>query len=136
MHAVAGDTGQRLTIAGVFCILTKRMGNFMLPLVTAGAGLDLVFLQIQGPFRMRRHMTFKAFSVFHRNAFDRLQGLFHKHCLFLRFFMARSACIRFTYSQILLFRRMLLVTHDTAAFFICQMDIVVFYFQCVLFMAA
>ena len=44
MHAVAGDTGQRLTIAGVFCILAKRMGNFMLPVMTAGAGPDVVFL--------------------------------------------------------------------------------------------
>jgi hypothetical protein len=44
MHAVAGDTSQRLTIAGVFYIITKRMGNFMLPLVTAGAGSDPVFL--------------------------------------------------------------------------------------------
>ena len=70
MHTVTGKTCHWLTIAGILDIFPERMGNLVLPLMAARTGLNLVLLQVEGPVGMRRHMTFKAFSVFHRNAFD------------------------------------------------------------------
>jgi len=88
MHTMAGNTRHRLTVAGIYRILSERMHDFMLFRVASCTCQDTVRPEIKGFIGMRRYMTLKTFSILYRNTFDGSQSLFHQDRLFLGNFMA------------------------------------------------
>src|SRR4030042_285778 len=104
------------------------MSNLMLHRMASCACLNTISPEIKRVIGMRMYMTFKTFSVFHRNTFYGLQRLFHNLRLPLGDFMTLKAQARFPHCQVLLFRGVETMTHTAAAFRIASMNIILLEF--------
>lgn len=102
MHAVAGNAGERLAIAGVFDILSDRVRDLMLLRMTVCASLYAVGLEIERIDRVWGYVAFETLPVFHRHAPDRFQCLLHQSRPLLRIFVTGKTDLRFLHGHVLL----------------------------------